>query len=1017
MGWLEEEEKVAAFEDGGTLAIKAEPLDIPLKKPKLMSDVGALYHSGCGSGTSRSQHNATQLLVQAHHHAYHHQQQAQLQQQQTSAAFRPWTAQQKAQKYAQQQQQALLLQQIGPYANGTTTTIVNGTIRATSPGGSILTLSSQEPPLLQNPENVVPMSEKDKFERSYQPNVALVPRKSILCGKDSSSSSAGGQQRRDYDDKERSVIKCEVVQIKQESPPTPPTTSSSSSASGRCPSTGSAAMHEGSVMRSVIKCDVQIKQERPGTPPPPGSGQMEHGRRTGSATGGDSSRSPGPPPTSHIPVTSPPSGGGSLQHQGAITISTIIAKHHVSSMGGSAYGGGSNSNSPVPLDAQQHSGSSGSNEITSSTSPLPPAPIVVSMGTLNGACIGGDGTPGSGIDKPKLVLIKEPISPPVGARTASVRHSPHGHLLQQQQQQQQHGLAVSHHSQQGSSSSPPPPSHHGDHHQPLYMHHHQVLHQQQQQHHHYRSHHGGVAGTIIHRNGGLATVGNSEFELSTDTDDDSQAGEPDSSNAPSTVELIGEVLKEVEPETKQQILDIFKVLLQESRVEHHRLQMEIRAKEDQMVDVQRQKDHLQQQVHQLQHELDRALLKIDSLREHHHQLTAQQHHHHHHHHQQQQQHHIMIRDTLNGAGESSTSSTPPSPLSLVSNGSNSNHSHHQPIERRNSFPEKSEIIMKPLKKLLRRSPDDSTTVLMLASPPPQPPVSVTLPSTLPACLSITATSIPVAPKESFIQRDTDASSEDTVRRQRCSSAGSSTSPPLPSTVSQGGPLVPPSTPSLLPPPAQQQTPPTSATNVPASPTTITTVVSAVNDGAPATTTASSTSTTKSLEKEDPVTPPVSPNVVVIPVGGGPAAPSSEGTVASPSSPRPPSRVTSPESDRHENGATVASDHEDNVDEDEPMPEAPAAATSLAVDGESVSSPTGASSAVKSPTTDTVVNAPNKVTGTTSSAATTIVSNQDQKDSPSRTKGERTCDGSSSSSSGSNNTSTSNSTGGKSSCDN
>lgn len=35
----------------------------------------------------------------------------------------------------------------------------------------------KEPPVLQNPERVVPMSESERFERTYQPNVALAPPK------------------------------------------------------------------------------------------------------------------------------------------------------------------------------------------------------------------------------------------------------------------------------------------------------------------------------------------------------------------------------------------------------------------------------------------------------------------------------------------------------------------------------------------------------------------------------------------------------------------------------------------------------------------------------------------------------------------------------------------------------------------------------------------------------------------------------------------------------------------------
>lgn len=71
--------------------------------------------------------------------------------------------------------------------------------------------TSQEPPVLQNPERVVRHSESERFERTYQPNVALAPRTTVLT------------KERDFEkDTERpgSVIKCEL-QIKQERPSTP----------------------------------------------------------------------------------------------------------------------------------------------------------------------------------------------------------------------------------------------------------------------------------------------------------------------------------------------------------------------------------------------------------------------------------------------------------------------------------------------------------------------------------------------------------------------------------------------------------------------------------------------------------------------------------------------------------------------------------------------------------------------------------------------------------------------------
>ncbi|XP_055601414.1 uncharacterized protein LOC129750189 [Uranotaenia lowii] len=525
--------KRKGLDDGTLVTIKGEPLsDIPLKKPKLITDA-ALYQFS----------------------------------RQPSSAFRPWT--QKAQKIAQQQ---LMLQHMQTFGNGNG--LLNGAAigsGAGSPGG-ILTLS-REPPVLQNPESVVRLSESDKFERSFQPNVALAPRKTILCKE------REREQRERLSEKERSgVIKCDV-QIKQESPPTPPV----------------------DVIRSVIKCEVNIKQERPATPPPP---DMSPGPQVPSAP-----QSPTLPP-----VGAPMLVGGPIK---SVPMSY----------------------SPV---ADVHSGS---NEITSSTSPVPP---LVSIATING-CIS---------EKPKL-LVKEQISPPSPGRS------------------------------------------------PLHS---------EDLHHHHRSH----QPPVILKNGngpmpgvpGVQIAGNPEFELSTDTDDDSLAGEPDSSNN-SPLELIGEVMKDVAHETRDQILHIFKLLIQETtqiRNDHIQLMQDQKQKDALIADLQRDKDNLQDQVHELQQQLNRSLINIAASEAN--ALQMQ--------HQHQQELAAAAAAATNG---SAPSSTPPSPLSLASNGSSSQIIIEK-IERRNSFPEKSDVIMKPLKKSLRRSPDDS--VLMLQSPPPPPPPPVSL---------------------------------------------------------------------------------------------------------------------------------------------------------------------------------------------------------------------------------------------------------------------------------------------------
>ena len=80
-----------------------------------------------------------------------------------------------------------------------------------APGATQIPYLSQEPPILQNPERVVRSTECERFERSFQPNVALAPRKIPSQSRDHT------EQR---DIREKSVIKCDI-QIKQERPATP----------------------------------------------------------------------------------------------------------------------------------------------------------------------------------------------------------------------------------------------------------------------------------------------------------------------------------------------------------------------------------------------------------------------------------------------------------------------------------------------------------------------------------------------------------------------------------------------------------------------------------------------------------------------------------------------------------------------------------------------------------------------------------------------------------------------------
>ncbi len=68
----------------------------------------------------------------------------------------------------------------------------------------------QEPPILQNPERVVRLSECERFERTFQPNVALAPRK---------MTSASNNNNIMNSDREKQRIYSANIQIKQEQPP------------------------------------------------------------------------------------------------------------------------------------------------------------------------------------------------------------------------------------------------------------------------------------------------------------------------------------------------------------------------------------------------------------------------------------------------------------------------------------------------------------------------------------------------------------------------------------------------------------------------------------------------------------------------------------------------------------------------------------------------------------------------------------------------------------------------------
>lgn len=371
-------------------------MDIPLKKSKLIDEPFNLL----------DYHQYQTLLY------------AQYRQQQQMSAFRPW---------------AQMVPKHLPLSYG--------------PGLSYL---SQEPPILQNPERVVRISECERFERTFQPNVALAPRR---------HNSSKDRDR----DRSRSLT-----------------------------------------------TEIQIKQERPSTPP-------------------ELLNSP------ELRVASP------MNH----------------------------THSPFSPEAL-----SGSNEITSSTSPV-------------------------------LVKTGSSLNSPSSQNSVPMESLHQNHRVQQ---------------------SP-----------------------------------------IMLKNGGAGgIISNSEFELSTDTDDDSMTGEPDSSNANVPLEVAADILKDIRPEEKERVLNIIKLLVLENvqlknySIENQNLMEELRRKDDQICELLRQQQTYELQQHQrCQQQI--SMLPVEPS--------------------------VIAR---------------PENIDAVTNDDQ-----HQQQQRT----EKVEVIMKPLKKSARRSPEESVVVL------------------------------------------------------------------------------------------------------------------------------------------------------------------------------------------------------------------------------------------------------------------------------------------------------------------
>lgn len=364
-------------------------------------------------------------------------------------------------------------------------------------GQSITTIpympTSQEPPVLQNPERVVRHTESERFERTYQPNVALAPRQTVLTKE--------REREREFD-KDRE-----------------PTERAS----------------------SVIKCEIQIKQERPATP---------------------SNESP------------------ELRNNSPETTSV------------------SEANGVAPAAPISPEGQSGSNEITSSTSPVPA----------------------------NIPNKQESMSPPPSSQTSPSLASPRSHLLNHTLHKSPSSVVV-----KVSTNQP---------------------------------------NTLTNGNKKLPIIGNPEFELSTDTDEES-LGEPDSSNvnglhAQTAYEYAKLLLKNNSVDDREKILDLIKYMEKEIT---------------QLKDLHKKEIREMQQQQQQKEESFRKT--IESL-----QFSSR---------------------PSNGLSNNNSSVIATSCLSSSSSSSSSSLSSsssydYDRSERRNSIVEKPNVIIKPLKKSLRITP-------------------------------------------------------------------------------------------------------------------------------------------------------------------------------------------------------------------------------------------------------------------------------------------------------------------------
>ncbi|KAH8352080.1 hypothetical protein KR084_001827 [Drosophila pseudotakahashii] len=433
------------------------------------------------------QHRAVLVATAPHPHGPHHHPPPTLN---SASAFRPW----------------------GPTTTKAFLNAYNATL-------SSLPYACQEPPELQNPERVVRSTDKRYAERTYQPNVALAPRKSILS-----------KER----DKDRERLEREMMERQR--------------------------LREKETDHQVV----HIKQERSQTPPPPTASPPEvlaaplevveppH-------TSSSGSNSPLPAHLPATPVTGPPNAAGApptptnlrnmrspeeFSAGGSNEITSSTSPHHQQSSSShhqvghqSATGANQPPSQHIIATVNQHA------KLLPSSSSLPNG--------NGGSSLAATNNEPSRIRINKNLMSQQPV----------VGIAPHHFHQQQQQNHPTHMHHYSHGYYKSQASSPTQSSSAGLN---LSTHssnvvsspHHPPNHQKTQ-------HSSGGSGNRGLKNG-KPHLG-SEFELSTDTDDtDSLNGEPDSSAMLPPWEQAVESLRETRPRDRERVLHLLQRLMQEN---------------------------------------------------------------------------------------------------------------------------------------------------------------------------------------------------------------------------------------------------------------------------------------------------------------------------------------------------------------------------------------------------------------------------------------------------------------------